>query len=249
MAKRIIGDKVAIDYAGVQRFFDERSANDGLKSKYNYVLFQDDNPKLAIERDNAEKEKVGPVLRGGTSVLDIGCGIARWGEYFLSNGISYTGIDASSQMVARGRENLAAIDSTVTYQLYVGYAQDTVSVLREQGAATKYDVILVNGVLMYLNDADIAQTLAAINELATANATIYLKESMGIEHRLTLDEIQSEALGQSYSAIYRSIAEYDRLFSAAFDHDFSLLEQGPLFEDTMRNHRETLDYYFIWRHK
>lgn len=64
MAKRIIGDKVAIDYAGVQRFFDERSANDGLKSKYNYVLFQDDNPKLAIERDNAEKEKVGPVLRG-----------------------------------------------------------------------------------------------------------------------------------------------------------------------------------------
>lgn len=150
-------------------------------------------------------------------------------------------------MVARGRENLAAIDSTVTYQLYVGYAQDTVSVLREQGAPAKYDIILVNGVLMYLNDADIAQTLAAINELAADNALLYLKESMGVERRLTLDEIQSEALGQSYSAIYRSIAEYESLFDAAFGADFSLLEQGPLFEGTMRNRRETLEYYFIWR--
>lgn len=69
MAERIIGDKVAIDYEDVRRFFDERGANEGFQSKYNYVLFQDDHPDLAVERDAAEKTKIGPALAGGITSL------------------------------------------------------------------------------------------------------------------------------------------------------------------------------------
>lgn len=247
MAERIKGSKVDISYADVQRFFADRSANDALKSKYNYVLFQDDHPELAVERDRAEKEKLAPVLGGATNVLDIGCGIGRWGEFFVERGIKYTGIDAGAQMIERARENLA--DGGDKVRLYVGLAQDTMAILHANNAAEKYDAILVNGVFMYLNDADLAQALAAIGELAADNAVLYLKESMGLEERLTLSEIHSAALGQDYSAIYRSIAEYGELFKDAFGADFTLCEQAPLFADNMRNRKETIDYYFIWRHK
>lgn len=150
-------------------------------------------------------------------------------------------------MVARSRENLSALKAAASFDLYVGLAQDTVQVLRAQGKSGKYDVILVNGVLMYLNDDDLEKTFAAINELAADHAVLYLKESMGVERRLTLQEIHSDALHQDYSAIYRSIAEYEALFREAFGGSFSLKEQGPLFDDSMRNRRETLDYYFIWK--
>lgn len=51
MADRIVKESAPVGYQDIQNFFDERSARDGVKSKYNYVLFQDNHPELAEQRD------------------------------------------------------------------------------------------------------------------------------------------------------------------------------------------------------
>ena len=88
MAGRVYGDKVEIDYGSTLGFFESRGDGKELGTKYNYVLFQDDTPEIAIERDRQEKEKICSALNweGGGTVLDIGCGIGRWGEAVLKKG-------------------------------------------------------------------------------------------------------------------------------------------------------------------
>lgn len=55
MSDRIYGDKIKIDYDKTLDFFENRGNNKELNTKYNYVLFQDDSPSIAIARDNEEK--------------------------------------------------------------------------------------------------------------------------------------------------------------------------------------------------
>jgi hypothetical protein len=51
MEKRIVDEKIDVNYDVIQAFFEERGSNKELSNKYNYVLFQDDNPELAVLRD------------------------------------------------------------------------------------------------------------------------------------------------------------------------------------------------------
>lgn len=62
MNKRVLNQKVDLNYDAVWKFFEDRGENDTFKHKYNYVLFQDDNPELAIKRDEIEKEKISELL-------------------------------------------------------------------------------------------------------------------------------------------------------------------------------------------
>ena len=55
---RLKGSRVDIDYQDTLNFFNGRGNGKPLKHKYNYVLFQDDNPELAVERDLYEKKKI-----------------------------------------------------------------------------------------------------------------------------------------------------------------------------------------------
>lgn len=79
MENRIYGNNVDINYSNTHEFFEQRGEGKNLKSIYNYVMFQDDNPELVILRDKQEKDKIGSILtwNQGEKVLDVGCGIAR----------------------------------------------------------------------------------------------------------------------------------------------------------------------------
>ncbi len=245
MGDRIEKERVSVAYGDIGDFFEERSARDGVKSKYNYVLFQDDNPELAEKRDAWEKEKIAPYLSvgAGKSALDLGCGIGRWGEFFLPRGVRYVGMDGSAGMVRRGEENLAEYPDK---KLFQGYLQDFTRRLAEEGIEGPFDNILVNGVFMYLNDDDFQSSLHSLLKYAAPSCTIYLKESMGESERLTLRKVQSEALKQEYTAIYRSVEEYRKAFKEALLSQCECLASGPLFEEG-RNRKETLDYFFVYR--
>ena len=248
MKGRVVRDHVALNYGDIKKFFDERGENDALKSKYNYVLFQDQEPELAIRRDAQEKEKIGALLSLSRPlrVLDIGCGIGRWGEYLLERGAYYVGIDGSEKMIERAEENLKQYDSK---RLTPGFFQDLLSLLAELGEQEPFDLILVNGVFMYLNDEDFEKALQDMQRVAGQNCELYIKESMGIKERLTLYKFFSEGLNQHYSAIYRSIEEYRKSFERAFAAACVLVEEGILFDDDLRNHTETTDYYFVWKRR
>ena len=69
---------------------------------------------------------------------------------------------------------------------------------------------------------------------------------MGTEERLTLRQVQSEDLGQMYTAVYRSVEEYRNAYEDAFLPSCTCLASGPLFAEG-RNRKETLDYFFVYR--
>ena len=69
---------------------------------------------------------------------------------------------------------------------------------------------------------------------------------MGAEKRLTLSDFYSDSLTQNYTAIYRSIEEYDELINKYFlNNDFSMIAKGSLFDEKLKNRKETLDYYYV----
>ena len=242
--RRIHGESAEVNYDCVAAFFEGRGEKK-LANKYNLVLFQDDNPELAVKRDKMEKEKIAPLLcvKKGQRVLDIGCGIGRWGEYLLEQGLYYVGIDGSSYMIQQAEENLKLFNNK---KLQVGIFQEFLDILEKCGEQEHFDLIFVNGVFMYLNDEDYSKALGDIKKVAGENCKIYIKESMAREERLTLDEIYSESLTQEYSAIYRTISEYGETLQKAWGEEFELKEQGELFPEELANRKETLDYYYIF---
>lgn len=243
---RMVEDPVDLNYGNVQKFFEDRGENDKLKNKYNYVLFQDQEPELAVRRDKEEKAKIGALLslEKPVRVLDIGCGIGRWGEYLLAHGAYYVGIDGSAKMIERAEANLADYPEK---KLLVGFFQDLLQILERAEETASFDLILVNGVFMYLNDVDFQRALRDVKKAAGKGGAVYIKESMGIEQRLTLNHFFSEGLKQYYSAIYRSIKEYRESFQKEFVPEYTLVQEGALFDEELRNHKETIDYYFVWK--
>lgn len=248
MNRRISNQKVDLNYNAVQKFFEDRGEKNTLKHKYNYVLFQDDNPELAVKRDEIEKKKISVLLglenRKNLRILDIGCGIGRWGEDLLVSGHYYVGIDGSRQMIEHAKENLKEYENK---KLLVGMFQNFLDVLKDSNETEPFDMIFVNGVFMYLNDKDYRQALSDILCISKPYSFIYVKESAGIEERLTLDQIYSDGLGQNYSAVYRSVKEYQQSLSEAWSDIYELVSEGLLFDSDLMNRKDTADYYFIWK--
>lgn len=246
MNDRIYGDKVEIDYGSTLDFFENRGDGKNLGSKYNYVLFQDDAPEVAVKRDSQEKKKICCTLdwdRRG-KVLDIGCGIGRWGEAVLEKGWNYIGIDYSKKLLGIAEENLKPYGDRKT--LLHGSFQEFKETLEKNGVDGKFQKIFINGVMMYINDADLENGVRNILEVCDTKCEVYLKESMASGERLTLDGFYSDSLSQDYTAIYRGIAEYRELVDSYFvKGGFTMKEEGELFQEELQNRKETLDYYFI----
>ncbi len=246
MSDRIYGDKVEIDYSSTLDFFESRGDGKNLGSKYNYVLFQDDTPEIAVKRDSQEKKKICSALDWDNcgKVLDIGCGIGRWGESVLEKGWHYIGIDYSKKLLGIAEENLKPYGNKKT--LLHGSFQEFKETLERNGVTGKFQKIFINGVMMYINDSDLEHGIKNILEVCDKTCEVYLKESMASTERLTLDGFYSDSLSQDYTAIYRDIAEYRDLVKKYFIKDgFIIKEEGELFQEELQNRKETLDYYFI----
>ncbi len=246
---RIIGKNESISYQSVEAFFEQRGASN-LQHKYNYVLYLDNQPEVAILRDRQSKEKIESLLdvQAGMTVLDLGCGIGRWGEFFCRKGAVYYGVDGSEKMIERAEENLSAYDNKV---LKVGNLQETDKLLRSVTSTehTGFDIIFMSGVLMYLNDDDVAAILRILPGLLKTGGHICMIESMAEGERLTLKDIYSEELKQNYSAIYRTDREFRALMSEAFGDGLVLkLDELMDFSDGLQKKREhvTLEHCVIW---
>lgn len=102
--QRIKGRPVAIDYESTLAFFEGRAARE-YRNALSSTMYQDQQPELVEERDRREKLRVAPGLALGMArrVLDIGCGIGRWGWLLAEEApqADYLGIDFSAALVEK----------------------------------------------------------------------------------------------------------------------------------------------------
>ena len=95
-----------IDYSETKEFFKHRAGKFREDNPYSVTMYQDNNEKLVRERNKKEIEKLKPLLElvETSRVLDIGCGIGRWGDAITEQIDEYCGIDFSGELIKIARE-------------------------------------------------------------------------------------------------------------------------------------------------
>lgn len=246
MDNRILGEKIELDDDAVKKFFENRKQKN-LPYRYNYVNYQDAHPERVLDRDKIEKGRIVPFFEIDEDdlVLDIGCGVGRWGDYIvprLDKG-RYVGVDYTESFVQMARDNFADSDKAAFVN---GSFQELTKALKTDEEYRKYDKILINGVLMYINDRDFGQCIREMDEVLLDGGFVYLKESVGVKRRLTLNKFHSDELESDYSVIYRSIAEYSELFTEyLFSKGYVIITCGPTWDSGLDLGRETDNWYWI----
>lgn len=248
---RVLGKKIVIDATATKAFFENRTKKE-LPHRYNYVIYQDDTPELALERDQYEKTLIQKYLRldKNSRVLDIACGVGRWADEVVKHfskdakGI-YVGVDFSEKLLDVARDHF---EGNAKCRFLCGAFQNLKRVLEEHGCAISYDQVLVNGVLMYINDYEVGTCLDSVDAYLMDGGIVYIKEPIGVNERFTLNQFYSEELTSVYSAIYRSLSEYTALFTEAFfKKGYTLVACSPTWPEDLENRKETMNYYWILR--
>lgn len=245
MNGRIKKDKIDLDKNIVQNFFSNR-VEKKLPHRYNYVIYQDDNPDLALKRDKYEKEIISSYLdiKDNSSVLDIGCGVGRWADELRKLNISsYIGVDFTKEFLDIAQNSLKDDDR---FKFVQGSFQDLDKVLKENKCSSIYDYVFINGVCMYINDDEIDACLKSVAGHVNKNGKVYIKEGVAVSDRFTLKNFSSKELGVTYNAIYRSLEECSMLIEKYFPLDEWMIEKKePTWPADLENRKETLNYFWI----
>ena len=243
---RISGKKESIDYKHTSSFFDRRAKKYNDNNPYGVTMYQDNNPKLVEDRNRYEVEKLLPKLSINyeSTILDVACGIGRWSDAITVPIKEYFGIDFCKGLIQIANERNVNQNNR---RFVVGSSTDVENVVRHV-SDLDYNVVLMIGALVYLNDEDILATFKQVERLCANNATICIREPIGLCERLTLKEQFSDELNDEYNAIYRTRDELIRYMKPAFiDKGFCLEDEDFLFDSNLNNRKETAQYYFILR--
>lgn len=241
---RITEEIVDIDYHETKRFFEKRADKFSADNPYSVTMYQDHNKELVRERNRKETEKLLPLmkLRADSRVLDVACGIGRWADAMPDYIEEYCGVDFSGELIEIARQR----NGRDNFHFYEG-AADKIEQTVAKTRSEVYDRILMVGILMYLNDRELTDTLAQIERISQRHTIICIREPIGISKRLTLKNYFSEELEDNYNAIYRTRQELRKLIDGAFlQKGFIVSQEGFLFdEDALNNRKETAQYFYI----
>ncbi len=240
---RVLGEKLELSEDKVLAFFEGRGARYSVDHPLTAVLYQDQNPQIAEERDRYEKSLVLPklALDGRQRILDVGCGIGRWADAVLPQVAAYQGVDFSPSLVAIARDRWK-------YEPRARFNVLSADRLSAQAlGGRRFDRIIVAGLMLYLNDGQVARCLRGLMDVADENCLLYMREPLGVTERLTLDAHPSDDLQQEYSAIYRGLGEMQAaLDDALVAGGFRPVPFEPLYPDGMLNNRvETRQYWLL----
>ncbi len=225
---RIYETKIDINTQNTVDFYNERAKRAAeMECPYTAVLLGDQNPEHAAQWNIFEKENILPLLKIGNdnAVLDIGCGMGRWAESVIPLTGYYLGADFSSEMVNIAKQRCAF--ESKDYDFIAASFQDVVS--KPEGTfKRRFDRVIIGGVCMYINDADLKMCMDKLNDLLDEHCIMYLTETAAIEKRLTLDSCPSEALKTTYDVIYRTPSEYNEYYKVLIDNGFKIIKQDFL---------------------
>jgi 2-polyprenyl-3-methyl-5-hydroxy-6-metoxy-1,4-benzoquinol methylase len=111
-------------------------------------LEADRKMSLHFTEEDARKEEAAllPFINvdGRSRVLDLGCGDGRWGKILAGRCLAYTGVDFSRKLLEKARRNISEVNASFIRMPAQDYIVDE-----------SFDLIMVIGLLTYLNDEDI----------------------------------------------------------------------------------------------
>jgi 2-polyprenyl-3-methyl-5-hydroxy-6-metoxy-1,4-benzoquinol methylase len=143
----------------------------------------------------------------GKKVLEIGCGIGRWAQFFNDKCSSYLGLDYSENLVEIAKQSNKY--DNCKFQVMSAFDIKIDELLVEP----PFDIILISQVLMYINDEEVSVIIDEINEVIAEDKQVFITEPISCtESRLTLKDFYSDDLEADYNAIYRTENEYREFF-------------------------------------
>ena len=202
---RLYGDNEDINSNKVKDFFNDRASKD-VDSDLSIVLFQD---KENSERRNKEENELFLDNIGlyDKKVLEIGCGIGRWAEFFNGKCQSYLGLDYSENLIDIAKKSHSF--DNCSFQVMSAFDIKIDELLIEP----PFDVILISQVLMYINDNDLKVLINELNHVVSDDKQLFITEPIScMDSRLTLKDFYSDELEADYNAIYRTENEYREFF-------------------------------------
>ena len=232
---RLYGEKESIDCEKVKDFFDNRASKE-VENILSITMYQDSD---VVEKRHKDESKI--VLEKldvtNKKILEIGCGIGRWAEVFEDKCDSYLEIDYSKNLIEIANK---------TYDYDNCYFQEMSATdlkIDELKLSPPFDIILIIGVLIYLNDEDIKQMMEEINKVSDENTIVYVRETISyMDTRLTLKDFYSEDLDEEYNAIYRTENELLEYFNWLKNKNEIISSK---IHDETNPHKETGYKYFI----
>ncbi len=243
--RRVYGNAVDIDYDATLHFFESRAARAQQPDALTTVLYQDAHPEVAEARHRFETEHVIPhlALEARPRVLDVGCGNGRWARTLSGAVEDYLGIDFSPGLIAQARESMATSPDGDRFGFQVLSAAELAGEALD--VPPPFELVVVAGVLLYLNDGDVDRVLSAIPSLLAPRAVVYVREPVTLTERLTLAGFPSSELEAEYTAVYRPAEHYrERLESHLAARGFRFTVDAPISSE-LRNRAETTQHYFV----
>ncbi len=246
METRIYDGIIEIDTDDTRAFYDKRAANmSSFEYLYTTVMLRDQDPHLSEKYNIFEKENILPMLKIGENerVLDIGCGIGRWAESIIPLAGYYCGSDLSEEMIKVAKDRCRFPEKNYSF---INCSFQEIVRLPSDYFDKPFNRLVISGCCIYINDNELKECYKNIIKFLDKECLIYLKESVSLKRRITLKNHPSEALKSNYSAIYRTLPQYNELYSVFTENGFKVTKQEfmPQFNTDAR-YSETEGAYTI----
>lgn len=231
---RLYGKIEDIDSYKIKEFFNTRAKKDVEKLMEITSYHDKNNLEKRQEEINVISNKIDFKDK---KILEIGCGLGRWSEFFQDKCEKYVGIDFSKELIEIAKEHFNY--PNCYFQIL------SVNDLSENNLPISgpFDIIFITALLLYLNDDDIIEMFEKINHLIHENSIIYIRDTISIlDNRLTLKDFYSNELEVNYNAIYRTEEELLELFKTI--NNFKIIDKNIIFND-LNDYDETSYEYFI----
>ena len=147
-------------------------------------------------RFQAERQIVERLIEGTNShcMLDLGCGIGCWAEYFAHHFSKVIAVEASKSLFNVMAQQCASLTNVTPIH------GDVLSFEPEE----PYSMVFLGGMLMYLNESDVIALLRKLIPFIEAGGVILCRETTVRQETVIRDG--------TYQVVYRSVQTYTEIF-------------------------------------